>query len=364
MRIAFFGSSLVSAYWNGAATYYRGILKALADRGHRITFYEPDALGRQEHRDMPDPGWARVVVYDAEGEEGVRRSLAEAREADLVVKASGVGVHDALLEEVVLDLGTPERRVAYWDVDAPATLERLDRCPDDPLKRWLPEYDLVFTYGGGPPVVEGFLGHGARACVPVYNALDPETHHPAERDTRFHADLALLANRLPDREERIGRFFFEAASLLPWCRFVLGGNGWDPRDLPPNVRALGHVYTRDHNAFNSSPRAVLNVNRESMARCGYSPATRIFEAAGAGACLISDRWAGIELFLEPGREVLLAGDGDEVAGFLTDLDPADARRIGRAARERVLDEHTYAHRAVRVESALNGCPEDAREVGP
>lgn len=364
MRIAFFGSSLVSAYWNGAATYYRGILKALADRGHRITFYEPDALGRQEHRDMPDPGWARVVVYDAEGEEGVRRSLAEAREADLVVKASGVGVHDALLEEVVLDLETPERRVAYWDVDAPATLERLDRCPDDPLKRWLPEYDLVFTYGGGPPVVEGFLGHGARACVPVYNALDPETHHPAERDTRFHADLALLANRLPDREERIGRFFFEAASLLPWCRFVLGGNGWDPRDLPPNVRALGHVYTRDHNAFNSSPRAVLNVNRESMARCGYSPATRIFEAAGAGACLISDRWAGIELFLEPGREVLLAGDGDEVAGFLTDLDPADARRIGRAARERVLDEHTYAHRAVRVESALNGCPEDAREVGP
>ncbi|MFP3941498.1 MAG: glycosyltransferase, partial [Thermoanaerobaculia bacterium] len=114
----------------------------------------------------------------------------------------------------------------------------------------------------------------------------------------------------------------------------------------------------------STPRAVLNVNRESMARCGYSPATRIFEAAGAGACLISDPWAGIELFLEPGREVLLAGGGDEIAGFLTGLDPADARRIGRAARERVLDEHTYAHRAIRVESALNGSPEDPREVGP
>ncbi|MFP3941512.1 MAG: hypothetical protein ACLF0P_14530, partial [Thermoanaerobaculia bacterium] len=268
MRIAFFGSSLVSAYWNGAATYYRGILKALAERGHRITFYEPDALGRQEHRDMPDPDWARVVVYEARGEEGVHRSLSRAREADLVVKASGVGVHDALLEEAVLELAAPGRRVAYWDVDAPATLERLDRCPEEPLKRLLPEYDLVFTYGGGPPVVEGFLRHGARACVPIYNALDPDTHHPADRDTRFDADLALLANRLPDREERIGRFFFEAASLLPRGRFLLGGNGWDPRDLPPNVRALGHVYTRDHNAFNSTPRAVLNVNRESMARCG------------------------------------------------------------------------------------------------
>lgn len=364
MRIAFFGSSLVSAYWNGAATYYRGILKALAGRGHRITFYEPDALGRQEHRDIPDPDWARVEVYEAEGEDGVRHALAAAREADLVIKASGVGVHDALLEEAVLDLRSPGRRVAYWDVDAPATLDRLDRHPDDPLKRWIPEYDLVFTYGGGPPVVEGFLRHGARACVPVYNALDPDTHHPAEPEPRFDADLALLANRLPDREERIGRFFFKAASLLPWRRFVLGGSGWDPHDLPGNVQALGHVYTRDHNAFNSSPKAVLNVNRESMARCGYSPATRIFEAAGAGACLISDRWEGIELFLEPGREVLLAEDGDEVAETLSGLDPATARQIGRAARERVLDEHTYADRAARVEATLNGSAGDAREVGP
>lgn len=367
MRIAFFGSSLVSAYWNGAATYYRGILKALADRGHGVTFYEPDALGRQEHRDIPDPEWARVVVYEAEGEEGVRRSLADAGEADLVIKASGVGVHDALLEEAVLDLRSPERRVAYWDVDAPATLERLDRCPDEPLRRRIPEYDLVLTYGGGPPVVEGFLRHGARSCVPIYNALDPDTHHPAPPDPRFDADLGLLANRLPDREERIGRFFFEAAFLLPWRRFVLGGSGWEPGDLPENVKALGHVYTRDHNAFNSTPRAVLNVNRESMARYGYSPATRIFEAAGAGACLISDRWEGIELFLEPGREVLLVDDGAELAETLTTLDPVTARRIGRSARERVLDEHTYAHRAARVEAALNGAPgdaEDVREVGP
>src|SRR5205085_9780770 len=129
LKIAFFGSSLVSAYWNGAATYYRGIIRALHERGHRVTFYEPDAYERQQHRDIPDPEWAQVVVYDAEREGGVRRALRHARGADLVVKASGVGVFDALLEEAVLELQRPRTRVAFWDVDAPATLDRLR---DDP----------------------------------------------------------------------------------------------------------------------------------------------------------------------------------------------------------------------------------------
>ena len=64
LKIAFFGSSLVSAYWNGAATYYRGIIKELHGKGHRVTFYEPDAYERQKHRDLPDPDWAEVVVYE------------------------------------------------------------------------------------------------------------------------------------------------------------------------------------------------------------------------------------------------------------------------------------------------------------
>jgi len=152
MRIAFFASSLVSAYWNGAATYYRGIVRALAARGHRITFYEPDAFDRQSHRDIDDPEWARVVVYSAHGEDDVRRCLAEAREADLVVKASGVGVFDALLEEAVLDLASPSRQVVFWDVDAPATLARVHRDRGDPFRALIPRYDLVLTYGGGEPV--------------------------------------------------------------------------------------------------------------------------------------------------------------------------------------------------------------------
>jgi spore maturation protein CgeB len=351
LDIAFFGSSLVSAYWNGAATYYRGIIRALAGRGHRVTFYEPDAFERQAHRDIPDPDWARVVVYPAT-EEGVARSLKLARGADLVVKASGVGVFDELLEAAVLDIRRADGLAAFWDVDAPATLDRLGERPDDPFHALVPRYDLILTYGGGDPVVHAYERFGARRCVPIYNALDPTTHYPVTPDPRFAGDLGFLGNRLPDREARVEEFFLKAAALCPDRRFLLGGNGWGDKPMPENVKDLGHVYTRDHNAFNCTPLAVLNVSRESMARYGYSPATRVFEATGAGACLITDEWLGIPLFLEPDREVLVAEDGEEVAERLRGLTPRDARQIGKAAQRRILAGHTYAHRAAQVESIL------------
>ena len=362
MNIAFFGSSLVSAYWNGAATYYRGVVRALHARGHQVTFYEPDAYGRQQHRDLADPDYATVVVYPGEGEDGVSRALEQARGADLVVKASGVGVFDALLEREVLALQGPGTRVAFWDVDAPATLERVHGAGTDagageradPFRALVPRYDVVFTYGGGDPVVAAYTALGARRCVPVYNALDPETHHPAAPDPRFTSDCVLLANRLPDREARIGEFFFRSAEEVPNRHFLLGGNGWHDRPMPPNVAALGHVYTADHNAVNCSARAVLNVHRDSMVANGWSPATRLFEAAGAGACQITDAWQGIEAFLEPGREILVAHDGAEVAAHVASLTAERARAIGRAALRRVLAEHTYAHRAVQVEAVLEG----------
>ena len=355
MRIAFFGSSLVSAYWNGAATYYRGLIRALAERGHAVTFYEPDAFERQAHRDMDDPPWAKVVVYGAERESQALAALEAARSADVIVKASGIGVFDALLEREVIALKRPGNTVLFWDVDAPATLERVAGDPHDPFRRVIPSYDLVLTYGGGQPVIEAYRALGARACVPIYNALDPLTHHPVAPDDRFRGALGFLGNRLPDREARVREFFFEPARRLAASRFVLGGNGWD-RDAgaPPNVQLIGHVYTRDHNAFNCTPRAVININRDSMARFGFSPPTRVFEAAGAGACLIVDAWEGIELFLEPGSEVLIAASGAEVAAHLQELTDAAAVRIGRAALRRVLAQHTYAHRAQQVEQALEG----------
>jgi len=353
MRIAFFASSLVSAYWNGAATYYRGIVRALHGRGHRITFYEPDAYSRQEHRDIDDPPWAKVVVYPAT-EDTARAAVDSARDFDLIVKASGVGVFDELLEAAVLDLRTPANLVAFWDVDAPATLDRVQQNASDPFRALIPRYDSVFTYGGGEPVVSAYSALGARLCVPIYNALDPETHHPAPPDPRFSGDLGFLGNRLPDREARVDEFFFRAAAQLPEMQFLLGGAGWGDKAKTANVRYFDHVYTRDHNAFNCTPRAVLNISRESMARYGFSPATRVFEAAGAGACLITDAWEGIEQFLAPEREVLVAHSGDEVAARLRALTPQRAAEIGREAYRRVLAEHTYAHRAAQVESVIEG----------
>jgi spore maturation protein CgeB len=353
MRVAFFGSSLVSSYWNGAATYYRGMISALAARGHRITFFEPDAYERQQHRDIKDPAWADVVVYNPD-ESAALEAVSQARGFDVIIKASGVGVFDTLLEQAVLSLKNSTNLIAFWDVDAPATLDRVNQNPYDSFRRLIPNFDVIFTYGGGDPVIKAYERLRARDCVPVYNALDPATHYPVERDPRFDADLGFLGNRLPDREARVEEFFLEPAVRLPHMRFLLGGAGWIDKPMSANVKYFDHVYTCDHNAFNSTPRAVINISRESMARYGFSPATRVFEAAGAAACLITDNWQGIDLFLEPDREILVANSAGEVVEHLLSLTPDRTRTLGVAARKRVLAHHTYSQRALQVERVLEG----------
>ena len=352
MRIAFYGSSLLSSYWNGAATYYRGLLQALAAHGHQITFYEPDAFDRQSHRDIDPPDWARVVVYPATPA-GLASVLAQAGAAEAVVKASGVGVFDDELVAGVLHHAGPHALRIFWDVDAPATLATLRAEPGHVLRRNLPAFDMVLTYGGGPPVVDAYIALGARRCVPIYNGLDPATHHPVASDPAYATDLGFLANRLPDREARVESFFLEPAARLPDRRFLLGGSGWADKPVPANVTRIGHVPTAAHNALNCSALAVLNVARDSMAAVGFSPATRVFEAAGAGACLITDHWEGIAAFLQPGSEILVARDGQDVAEHLATLTPARARTIGAAAMARCLAEHTYTQRAATVHALLS-----------
>lgn len=352
MKIAFYGSSILSAYWNGAATYYRGILSDLARRGHAITFYEPDAFDRQQHRDIDPPDWLRSVVYPAT-QQGLQSVLAEASDADVVVKANGVGVFDAELLAGILSESRRDALRIFWDVDAAETLAEMRRADDHPVRAALPRLDAVFTYGGGEPVIAAYRGFGAARCVPVYNALDPDSHFPVEPDARFACDLGFLGNRLPDRDARVAEFLFDAARRTPDRRYLLGGAGWDHAPMPDNVTRLGHVSTRDHNAFNATPLAVLNVARDAMAANGFSPATRVFEAAGAAACLITDAWEGIELFLKPDEEVLVARDGRDVAELLEALTPERARNIGRAALARVRGEHSYAQRGELVDAVLS-----------
>jgi spore maturation protein CgeB len=237
------------------------------------------------------------------------------------------------------------------DATVLATLARMERDPGDPLRALLPTFDLLLTSGGGEPVVRRFEALGARECIPLYHALDPATHHPVPPREDLRVDLALLADRRPGCEARVEEFFFRAVELLPERTFLLGGEGWDDRVRGvPNLRYLGPG--PDDNAVNCSALAVLNVTRADEAANGWFPTARLFAAAGAGACVISDTWRGIEDFLRPCKEVQLARNGEDVAELLRTLDEGETARAGAAARERVLAEHTYAHRARRLEAIL------------
>lgn len=350
-----FGSSLVSSYWNGAATYYRGMCKALAARGHEVVFVEPDIYQRQAKRDLlKDPPYAEVRV--CRDWDDLAAELRRAAGADLVAKCSGVGGWDMELAEAVLEQQSPATRVAYWDVDAPQTLASAFAESEKPGSfRWLiPRYDFILLYGGGPPVQRSYAQLGARASHLIYNAVDPEEYFPVAPDAERAFDLLFMGNRMPDREQRVHDLFFRAAELVPDLRFVLGGEGWNGCPMPPNVHWIGHVPTAEHRAWNCSARLVLNINRQAMAEYGYSPPTRVFEAAGCGCCVLTDAWQGVETFFEPGLEILVAASAEDVVRHLRETSPARARAIGQAARDRVLRDHDYGQRAELLERVMAG----------
>lgn len=349
MKIFAFGSSIVSSYWNGAATYYRGIYKHLASRGHSITFAEPDAYGRQERRDSGDFSYVNSLVYQPTS--GLDSILRQARDADIVIKHSGIGVDDQTLESLVLDL-QPACTVIFWDVDAPATIHRLHSRTGDSFRPLVKRYDAIFTYGGGPRIRDEYLHFGARSYTSIYNGLDPETHHPVPPDPALACDVAFIGNRLPDREARVEQLFLRAAELAPSRQFILGGEGWGDKPLPSNVHWIGHVGTGDHNRVNCSASLVMNINRSSMADFGFSPPTRVFEVAGAGTCLLCDDWPGIDECFQPGKEIIVIRSAEEVVRALDRYDPAERRRMGQAFHQRALRDHTYAQRAEQAEKAF------------
>ncbi|HVZ17697.1 MAG TPA: glycosyltransferase, partial [Terriglobales bacterium] len=239
-----------------------------------------------------------------------------------------------------------------WEVDAPATLARVEENAGDPFRVLIPQYDFIFTYGGGLAIVQHYLDLGAQNCHPVYNGLDPDHHHPVPPDPEFACDLAFVGHRLPDREKRVEDFFLRAARLAPELKFILGGEGWGSKSLPSNVKWIGHVPTSRHNVANVSARMVLNINRESMANVGFSPPTRVFEAAGAGSCLITDEWPGVEHFFSIGDEILVASSAEQIVEHLRKHSAEQCRRIGHAMRRRACLEHTYELRVKKVDTLL------------
>lgn len=358
MKIFAFGSSIVSSYWNGAATYYRGCYKYLARLGYDITFAEPDAYGRQQHRDDDDFSYVHSLVYQPREKDGGRdldRMLSLARHYDIVVKHSGIGCDDAELEARVPAECSDAAMTFIWDVDAPATIHRMRANPADALAHSTGAYDAILTYGGGPLARSGFLEFGAQAYYSMYNGLDPETHHPVAPDPTLACDVVFLGNRLPDREARVEELFLRAAELAPQASFILGGEGWGDKPLPSNVRWIGHVPTADHNRVNCSASIVMNINRASMAEFGFSPPTRVFEVSGAGTCLLCDDWPGISDCFEPDKEILVVKSAEDVVAALTRYDLAARRRIGAAFRDRGLADHTYAQRAAQADFAFREC---------
>ena len=231
----------------------------------------------------------------------------------------------------------------------------MDADPADAFRISMPRYDAVLTYGGGPRCRNGYIGFGARAYFSMYNGLDPETHHPVPPDPALECDVAFLGNRLPDREARVEELFLNAAALAPQSRFLLGGEGWGDKSMPSNVRYIGHVPTAEHNRVNCSAGMVMNINRASMAQSGFSPPTRVFEVAGAGACLLCDDWPGIDDCFKPGAEVLVIRNAQDVISALTTYDSAARKLIGAAFHTRALRDHTYAQRALQAQNAFQFC---------
>jgi len=345
MKLVIFGLTVSSSWGNGHATLWRGLIRALTARGVEVTFFERDVPYYARHRDLAALPAGELVLYP-DWTSVAARARTEAAAADAVIVTSYCPdgrAASALAMEVA-------RRPVFYDMDTPVTLARLaagdsvDYLPEGGLSG----FDLVLSYTGGEALVRLERDLGARRALPLYGHVDPDAHRPAEPQDRFRADLSYLGTYAADRQGAVEALFAEPARLRPHQRFLLGGSGYDGAfPWSDSIFFLDHVAPPEHCAFFASSRLTLNVTRRDMAQMGYCPSGRLFEAAACGAPILTDTWEGLELFFEPGREILNAATTEDALEAL-DLAPADLAAIARAARERTLDEHTSAHRAAQL----------------
>lgn len=347
MKIVIFGLTVSSSWGNGHATLWRGLCSALTRRGHDVVFFERDAPYYAENRDLTDLQGGTLVLYPdwASVRDRAVRAIADADVA-MVTSYCPDGL---TATEAVLDARTALR--VFYDLDTPITLSSLalGNLPAYIGPDGLGGFDLVLSYTGGAALEELSSRLGARRVAPLYGHVDPATHRPAEPSERFRADLSYLGTYAADRQAALETLFVEPARGRPKRRFLIGGAQY-PKDFPwtENIFFVRHLPPRDHAAFFSSGRLTLNVTREAMAAMGWCPSGRLFEAAACGVPILSDSWDGLDAFFTPGSEILTAAT---TADALAAVDTSDAelKRIARAARERVLAEHTSEHRAIELE---------------
>jgi spore maturation protein CgeB len=360
MKLIIFGLSVSSSWGNGHATLWRGLCAALLRKGHRVVFFERDVPYYASHRDLIELPYGGELILYQNWSEILPLARQHLTDADVAMVTSycpdGVVASELALE-------SKAGLKVFYDLDTPVTLAHIDagEAVDYIGPRRLRDFDLVLSYTGGASLDGLRQKLGARRVAPLYGSVDPEVHAPASSDTRFSGDLGYLGTYAPDRERSVSDLFVEPARRLPQSKFMLAGSMYDC-SFPwlPNIYFLSHLAPHDHSAFYCSTRLTLNVTRAAMAETGYCPSGRLFEATACGAAVLSDYWAGLELFFEPGGEIILARTAEDAVAAL-DRSPEELLRIGRAARERTLAEHTAAIRAEQLEKILDSARAPAQQ---
>ena len=351
MKLVVFGLSISSSWGNGHATTYRALLRAFAARGHSVVFYEWDAPWYRGSRDLADPGYVDLRLYE-EWDDVAREAVAQAREADATLVGSYVKDGPRVIDALA---GAGVGPLYFYDIDTPVTVAALRNGGAEYLRRdQVPLFTRYLSFTGGPflrDVIEGELG--ARDARPLYCSVDTDRYHPGNDDPLLASDLAYMGTYAPDRQPVLERFLIDVARAMPERRFYVAGPQY-PDDVrwPGNVLHNPHLPPALHAAFYASADWQLNATRRDMVQAGWSPSVRLFEAAACGAAMISDRWPGIDHFFTPGEEILLPETTEEVVEIVRTTHPDDRRAIGAAARARILAEHTAAHRARELEALV------------
>ncbi|NOJ77800.1 CgeB family protein [Myxococcus xanthus] len=345
MKVVILGLSITSSWGNGHATTYRGLVRGLVRRGHDVWFLERDVPWYAANRDLPNPPHGRTELY-ASLDDLAERFTTHVREADLVMVGSYVpqGVEAGAWVQ-----RTARGVTAFYDIDTPVTLARLARGACEYLRPELvPGYQLYLSFTGGPTLERIERELGSPAARPLYCSCDPELHVPAPCEPRW--ELGYLGTYSEDRQPVLERLMLDAARTWPEGRFAVAGPQY-PEGLrwPANVTRVEHLAPPEHPAFYNAQRYTLNVTRADMVRAGHSPSVRLFEAAACGVPIISDAWAGLETFFEPGRELFVTRSGAETLRYLREVPERERQALGLRARRRVLAEHTAEHRARTLE---------------